>query len=203
MSALPPSAAVLRLRPLAEAPTDAELVERARAGSRPAQAELYERHAEAVLGRAGRLLGRRSDAQDVAQDAFMSAFRDLAALADGQAFGSWVRQIAVRLVHRRFRRRRMLERLGLARVDTDLTLSALATGAPPDTVVLLGQIDGALARLPVEERLAWMLRYVEGCELSEVARDLGCSLATAKRRIAAAQRRVHEFVHVDLGGSEE
>jgi RNA polymerase sigma-70 factor (ECF subfamily) len=60
----------------------------------------------------------------------------------------------------------------------------------------LALLDRMLARLPTKERMAWMLRYVEGCELPEVARMCGCSLATAKRRIAAAHERV--AAHVDV-----
>jgi RNA polymerase sigma-70 factor (ECF subfamily) len=47
-----------------------------------------------------------------------------------------------------------------------------------------------LDRLPVNERLAWSLRHIEGEQLESVAVLCGCSLATAKRRIAAAQQAV-------------
>lgn len=206
MSPRPQTAAVRPLRPLAPAPADADLVTQAATGSRPARAELYERHVDAVLGQAGRLLGRRGEAEDVTQEAFMTAFRDLSELRAPAAFGAWVRQIAVRLVHRRFRRRRLLERLGLNRGRDDLTLAALAVTADPETIALLGQVDAAVRSLPTDQRLAWMLRYVEGCELKEIAASLGCSLATAKRRVASAQDQVRTWVDVELapqtGGKE-
>ena len=53
-----------------------------------------------------------------------------------------------------------------------------------------------LASLPARERMAWSLRFVEGCSLDEVARYCDCSLATAKRRIASAQRVVARHVRV-------
>ena len=51
----------------------------------------------------------------------------------------------------------------------------------------------SLAELPARERAAWLLRHVEGYELAEVARLCECSLATAKRRIAAAERVIARY----------
>jgi RNA polymerase sigma-70 factor (ECF subfamily) len=54
-----------------------------------------------------------------------------------------------------------------------------------------------LDELPAAERLAWTLRHVEGERLEQVARQCGCSLATAKRRIAAAQDAIEQAVSDD------
>src|SRR5687767_14940757 len=86
--------------------TDREWVERAQRGERFALQVLYTRHVRAVSARVTRLLARSADAEDVVQDAFMLAFRDLANLADAQRFGGWLMGIAVHQAHRRFRRRR-------------------------------------------------------------------------------------------------
>ena len=65
-------------------------------------------------------------------------------------------------------------------------------GASPRQRALLAEIYGVLDQLPVEERLAWTLRLVEGQSLPEVAQNCGCSLATVKRRVASAQRAISE-----------
>jgi RNA polymerase sigma-70 factor (ECF subfamily) len=70
-------------------------------------------------------------------------------------------------------------------------LLALAMpGLGPDDLTELARLDTTLARLPAEARLAWTLRHVEGWALEEIADGLGVSLATAKRRLSAADEEV-------------
>lgn len=168
-------------------PLDGELVERALGGEQFALQLLYRRHVSALTERVTLLLSRSAEAEDVVQDAFIAAFRDLGQLGDRTRFAAWLARIAVHQVHRRFRRRRLLARLGLDRGVDDARLeSVVDPSASPEIRADLGRLDDALGRLPVAPRLAWMLRYVEGCSLKELAEQCGCSLATAKRRIAQA-----------------
>jgi RNA polymerase sigma-70 factor (ECF subfamily) len=69
-------------------------------------------------------------------------------------------------------------------------------GLAPDERAMLEGLYVALGKLPVEERLAWTLRHVEGASLDEVAIGCECSLATAKRRIAKAATSLREDGHV-------
>ena len=62
---------------------------------------------------------------------------------------------------------------------------------------MLQGLYAALANLPLEERLAWTFRHVEGASLEEVAAGCDCSLATAKRRIVKASRTLEEGGHVE------
>jgi RNA polymerase sigma-70 factor, ECF subfamily len=171
--------------------SDAELVKRAVEGDGWAEEALYRRYADLVLGLAKRLLGNRDEAADVAQDAFLMAFEKLPRLRDASTFKTWLMQIAVRYVHRRFRRRRLLGWLGLdASADEASLESLVAVDAPLEVRVELSRLDKVVGKLPPAIRVPWMLRYVEGMELTEVAALCYCSLATAKRRIGAAQARV-------------
>lgn len=201
-TARPTSTLVELVVPTGQGPSDASLVERAVAGDRAALGTLYDRHAERTLLRVTRLLGRSAEAEDVTQDAFLTAFGDLGALRDPERFGAWLLQIAVRQVHRRFRKRRLLERLGMASGESDASLQALANGVDAETQLQLARVDAVLGGLATELRIAWMLRAVEGCSLGEVADQTGCSLATAKRRIAAAQAAVRKAVAVELPEDE-
>jgi RNA polymerase sigma-70 factor (ECF subfamily) len=189
-----------RLRAIGSAatrPDDAELVERMRAGNRPAEEAFYRAYAPAVLALTTRLLGRRSDAEDATQDTFVIAFRNVDKLRDAAALRPWLMQIAVSQVRRRFRKRRLLRALGLHVGADDATLDSLvASGASAETKADLSALDRVLAALPVDVRIAWMLRYVEGEELRAVAQACGCSLATVKRRIAAADAQVHGELRV-------
>lgn len=168
-------------------PTDAALVAAARGGDAWARDALFARYARMVHGLAFRLMGRDADVDDLAQDAFVEALGALHRLQEPAAFSSWLGAIVVRTAHKRLRRRRLLQRLGLRRgeaVDLDaLPLNA----APPDAAAELRQIYGVLDGLAPEERIALVLRRVEGMELREVAERMNLSLATVKRRIAAAE----------------
>ncbi|HEY3354286.1 MAG TPA: RNA polymerase sigma factor [Polyangia bacterium] len=180
------------------APGDGELVARAVAGEAWARETLYHRHAGAVAGVLVRLLGAGADAEDALQDTFVTALHELARLRERDAVRPWLLRIAARQAHRRFRRRRLLRLLGLDR-GGDSALAALAAPATsPETRAELALLDRALAALPPGPRIAWSLRFVEGYDLEAVAAACGCSLATAKRRIAAAQAQVGR--HVDLCG---
>lgn len=177
--------------------SDAELVERARGGDGWAEEALFRRHAPAVHGTVVRLLGSRHDAEDVVQDTFIAALADLERLRNPDALKPWLLQIAVRKVQRRFRRRKLLAALGLDRTVDDATLDALAEpGASPEERAELSLLAAKLDRIPSNERIAWMLRHVEGSTLPEVARLCGCSLATAKRRILGARRKLEAQLQV-------
>ena len=178
-------------------PGDGELVGRLVNGDQWAQDALYRKYVQSVWRLALRLLGNRSDAEDVVQDAFTEAFRDCGKLREASAVRPWLMRITVHQVHRRFRKRKLLRALGLDRGEDDVSLDALAgPGASAETMAELRILDQVLRRIPTAARIAWMLRHVEGCTLEEVAERCSCSLATAKRRIAAARHEVDRHVEV-------
>ncbi len=185
-----------------DAASDRDLIERGVGGERAALQVLYRRHVRAVTERVTRLLSRSGEAEDVVQDAFVAAFRDLPQLEDRSRFAAWLMSIAVHQTQRRFRRRRLLARLGLDRGSDDARLEQVADPAlSPEARTELGRLDRALSGLPAELRLAWMLRHVEGCELLETAEQCGCSLATVKRRIARADARLESWLQAAQGVS--
>jgi len=179
----------------ADAAGDAQLVARAIEGDRWGREMLYRRHATYLLAIAARLLGNRSEGEEVVQDTFVTAFEQLRTLREPAALRGWLAQITVSLVRRRLRRARLMRVLGLDRGADDATLCALAApGTNPDQRAELALVDRALSNVAANVRIAWMLRQVEGLELAEVASACGCSLATAKRRIAAADSAVRAHV---------
>lgn len=182
---------------------DAELVVRARRGDRWAEDVLVRRHFAAVAGTVGRLLGDLDEAEDVVQETFAAALAELADLRDPSAVRAWLMQIAVRKVHRRFRRRKWLRIFGLRSGEPENGLAELAsTDASPDQRVELVLLDRALTRLSTADRIAWVLRRVDGMRLEDVATACGCSLATAKRRIASGDRLVRAHVAFDVQGGQ-
>lgn len=169
--------------------SDAALVARARGRDSWALEMLYRRHVQVVAGTALRLLRNHADAEDVAQETFLIAFEKLAQLSEPAAFRGWLVRIAVSRVHRRLRARSVrafllpwhepvVEEAGLEH--------EARAGASPEQLAELALLDRAVASLPLRMRTPWLLRRVMGCALEETAEACGCSLATVKRRIAAA-----------------
>ena len=167
--------------------TDAQLVALVSEGDRSAFESLYRRHSAFAFGLAVRIQGSAADAEDIVHDAFMRAHSSLTTLKDQEAFRAWLGSIVVRLVRTRLRRRKLLTSLGLQALEpVDLDAIAAPT-ADPESRVLLAQVYALLQTLPADERISWTLRYIERHRLEAVASLTGCSLATAKRRIARAQ----------------
>lgn len=176
---------------------DGSLVERARKGDRKAEDQLYRRHGRAVLNTVARLLGSKQDAPDIAQDTFLYAFTQIDQLREPKKFRSWILRIAVMRVRQTIRRRRLQRRLGLEHTSEDASLRALSPDQwSPEMRAQLSMVDDMLARLPVEQKLAWTLRYVEGHKLREVAEMGGWSMSSAKRYIKAADEQIQRRVKV-------
>lgn len=168
--------------------SDAELVAKARAGAPGAEEALFRRHAPRMLGLARRLLGRDDEVEDLVQDAFLAALRSLRKLAEPEAFGPWLNGIVVNRARNLLRRRRMLGRLGLLRTESVTDDLPVAAGAPPDVAAELRRVADALRGLPPEERIALILRRVEGCTVPEIAALMQVSESTVKRRLEGAER---------------
>jgi len=171
---------------------DQELVGRARRSEARAFETLYRRHAEFAFNLAVRIQGSAADVEDVVHDAFLKAQERLADLRDSAAFRPWLGSIVVRLVRTRLRRRKLLGALGLTAPDPVEIETIAAVDADPEARALLAQVYALLQTLAADDRIAWTLRYVERHRLETVAVMMDCSLATAKRRIARAQRFLTE-----------
>jgi RNA polymerase sigma-70 factor, ECF subfamily len=154
---------------------------------------IFERYAPYVARVGLRLLGRNEELDDFVHDVFVEAMRSEHALRDNSARKAWLAGIAVNVARVRLRKRKMRARFFLA---TSIDFSDVANqGATPEERALLSRVYQTLETLPTEQSLAWSLRHLVGEPLDEVARLCGCSLATAKRYIAAAHAKVGEEDH--------
>lgn len=179
--------------------SDAQLVTLGCRGETRALEVLYRRHASFAIHLAARIEGSSRDVEDIAHDAFLRAFERLDDLTDRGAFRSWLGSIVVHAVRSRMRRHRLMSILGLKTAEP-VDLDALASpDASPHIRAQIAQIYALLRTLPTDERIAWVLRCVEGHDLETVARLTRCSLATVKRRISRAQKFLDEhFVDPDV-----
>ncbi|MGK0358655.1 MAG: RNA polymerase sigma-70 factor (ECF subfamily) [Bradymonadia bacterium] len=157
--------------------------------ARPDRDTLYWSWRGYVATIALRMLGDVALADDVTQDVFVKARRSRHPLRDPAAARFWLARIAVLEARRRLRRRTLMRWVGM---DTVPERRFIAPDASPEQRALLMRAYTRLDELPTRLRLAWTLRYFEGETLPRVAQLCRCSLATAKRRTAAAQARMRE-----------
>ncbi len=171
-----PKEVVLRLVPGAERP--------------PTLDDAYRRYCRYVGAIVLRLGGRPGDVDDLIQDVFVEAATGVARLRDPEAVKGWLATIAVRTVRRRLRLRRAWRFLGL---DHDAAETVLVDPrASPADRVLLRAVYQVLDEMPVDNRLAFTLHIIEGETMEAVAKLCGCTLATAKRRVARGQRLIEQ-----------
>jgi len=182
--------------------SDPELIARIRAGDKRAEELLYTRYVGYVHALCRRLLANPDEAEDATQDTFLAAFEELSSLRQADRLKPWLARIAVNKAHRRFRKRRLLRALGLLRgPSADFDLLPAAPGVGAEGVLELRRLSHVLLALSDQDRAAWLLRYVEGYKVEEVALMCGCSLATAKRRIGRADTLVRRHVQLEEDSS--
>jgi RNA polymerase sigma factor (sigma-70 family) len=177
--------------PLATLPDEALLAQMAR-GVEPALAELYDRFGRIAYGLAVRVLRDQALAEDAVQDAFLGAWRTAAGFDPKRGTAStWlmtlVHRRAVDLVRREDRRR------------TDLLDDApIASGETTDEQAEIREerrrVQGALGRLPPDQREALELAYYGGLTQSELAERLGVPLGTVKSRMFAGLSKLRDLL---------
>jgi RNA polymerase sigma-70 factor (ECF subfamily) len=150
--------------------------------------ELFKQHSAFVARLVFRLLGREDEVDDVVQDVFVSLFGNLKNIRRPEALRGWLATTTVRMARRRLRLRRIGFLLGRGqRVDP---MSLEGHGSSADDRLALWTVHRTLEKVGVDARLAWVLHHLEQEGIEEVANSLDCSKATAKRRIAEAQRKI-------------
>ena len=187
---------------------DAAWVKAVLAGDRDAFGQLVEVYQRAAVGTAYRLLNNSDDAQEVAQDAFLKAYRSLAGLNDPRRFGPWL----LRIVSNLSLNARRSRRAGIVALDEQQGLDGAASGRETATSTpgpehqaegreLQRKIDAALETLPEKQRLALVLFTVEDWPQKEIAKLLDCSLETVKWNVFRARQRLREMLGDEIGGA--
>jgi RNA polymerase sigma-70 factor (ECF subfamily) len=154
--------------------------------------EVFRAHARYVAGIATRLLGRDDEVDDLVQDVFLQVRGRLVTVRDPAAIRGWLATITVRLAVRKLRWRRLR---AVFTSDEGVDYESIAsTASSPEERLLLARVYRALETLPVEERVAWSLRFLEKNQIDEIAVAMTLSMATVKRRIESAQRALKEVL---------
>lgn len=168
-------------------PTDEQLVEAFQAGDVSAFDLLVSRWDRKIQGAVYRVVGQSEDVRDIAQEAFLKAYRALPLFKREAKFSSWLYQIALNLCRDRLRRRRR----SLAEVSLDLLSEngdpPLAPGPSAMDLVEAREISqtvgAAVWALPEEQREVIVLKEYQGLTFQEIADVLGLPVSTVKTRL--------------------
>jgi RNA polymerase sigma-70 factor (ECF subfamily) len=177
---------------------EAFLLARARGGDLAAFEEIVRRYQRRVYGVALRIVRSHAAADDVAQEAFVRAWRSLDRFEIGRPFGPWVCRIAANLAVNHVRS-------PLAREDPlpEDREAAAAPASDPLGSLLDAEaqevLDRALGSLPAEQRAVFVLRTVEEMSYREIAEALGLSPGTVMSRLFRARERLARSLAPYLG----
>jgi RNA polymerase sigma-70 factor (ECF subfamily) len=163
--------------------TDEQLVRGAVGGDAAAFDQLVDRHAGACLRYATRMLGSLMDAEEVAQDTWLRAYRALGRYDPSTAFRTWLFAILINRCRTALASRTRRERL--VRADAAAMRSA-ATSGNADAMVMQFELQRAVDRLTPDLREAFLLKHVEQLEYTEMAEVLGVGLSALKMRVQRA-----------------
>ena len=176
---------------------EAEAIERAKQGDEAAFEVLYHLHKRRVYSLCLRMVSNPTQAEDLAQEAFLQLFRKIGTFRGESAFSTWLHRMTVNVVLMHLRKK------GLPVVSLDDTLEGDEDTPKKDfgadDVNLAGSLDrlqlkDAVERLPPGYRTIFVLHDVEGYEHNEIAQMVGCSIGNSKSQLHKARMKLRDFL---------
>jgi RNA polymerase sigma-70 factor (ECF subfamily) len=189
--------------------TDVAVVARVKGGDHEAFRVLVERHSRSAFRVAFRLTGHEQDAEDVVQEAFLRAFRQIGQFEARASFATWLHRITFNCAYDLLRQRpAKWSRVSLDDEDPSRRMDIVdaAPGADPartlDSRRLDARLRAAMASLTTQERAAFVLRHFEGLSIDEIGKALNLRTSAAKHSVFRAVRKLRESLGSgDLAGA--
>jgi RNA polymerase sigma-70 factor, ECF subfamily len=176
--------------------SDATAVAQVRAGNYDAFGVLVERHSRNLFRLAFRMTGNEQDAEDIVQETFMKAYRQLAKFDGRASFSTWLYRIAANgsLDLIRSRNRRQEQQEPAMEAGQELASSLSAGDPTPErlafSVELKNLLAPALEQLSPMERAAFVLRHYEGLSTEDIGQALGVQAGAAKHSVFRAVQKL-------------
>lgn len=165
------------------------------AGERRAGAELWRRYSTLVFRLLLRHVGTRDEAHDITQEVFCQILRSIRTLRDPTLLRSWVVSVALRTLKWQLRKRRLWAWVGLS--DPSVVVEPTTESLDTEAQHLVRQFLRVVGTLAAREQTIFVLRYVEGFGLAEIAQATHVSIATVKRDLARVSEQVSHMVAGD------
>lgn len=191
----PPPTQTYPMEAFAYTDINAPLVERCRLGDRRAQAEIYKRYSKAMFNASLRITGDFAEAEDVLQESFLSAFRELHSYKGDSSFGSWLKRIVINKSINCLRNRRLhlvplADQHDNAAIDYDDHSSGLD---PEDLSWRADVVRRCVQELPDGYRVVLSLYLLEGYDHAEIASILHITESTSKSQYSRARKKLLEL----------
>ncbi|HTS76882.1 MAG TPA: sigma-70 family RNA polymerase sigma factor [Bryobacteraceae bacterium] len=178
--------------------SDSVAVARAKAGDEDAYRVLVERHSRSVFRLAYRMTGNEQDSEDVVQETFLRAYKQLHRWEARSSFSTWLYRIAANYSLDLVRRRQRHGEVGMTEnageSETDLVRALPSAEPGPDRLLFSDRVQQRVAEtldaLSRQERTAFVLRHFEGQSIEEIAAALGLSGNAAKHSIFRAVQKL-------------
>ncbi len=186
---------------------DAAIVQQVLSGDVDAFRSLVERHSRRVFAMAYRMTGNENDADDIVQDAFTKAYRQLNKFESRANFGTWLYRIAANCALDHLRSRKVRDEVDQPLDDRGTSVLDVipATRESPDVHVqgreIREQITAALGQLTVAERAAFVMRHFDDMPIREVGAALKLKDNATKNTIFRAVQKLRKALEPALGDS--
>ena len=166
------------------------VIDRCKSGDNRAQYELYKLYSKAMFNVCMRITNDYAEAQDVLQDAFVSAFKNLHAYKAEASFGSWLKKIVVNASINAIRKRRS----ELVPLDERVTGEMADETNEDDSEWQVEKVRRAIQQLPDGYRVVLSLYLLEGYDHGEIGEVLGITESTSKSQYSRAKKKLLEIM---------
>ncbi len=174
-----------------EATTHDEVIKRCLQGDRQAHYELYKLYYRSMYNVGYRIVNSEEEAQDVLQEAFISAFRNLSHYRGDATFGAWLKKIVVNKAINQVKKRKT-ERLP---EDEQWDVREEEAGEEfEDFPFTVENVKNAIRRLPDGYRMVLSLYLLEGYDHGEIAEILGITESTSKSQFNRSKKKLKELL---------
>ena len=182
---------------------DIEALAAARAGDSKGYRSLMDRHSRTVFRLAYRMTGNEQDAEDVVQETFLRAFRQISHFDGRASFSTWVHCIAANYARDLLRAQKRRSEMSMTSDEGEDRANHIPTVDPnPERLAMSGQmrkiLAPAMAQLSESERVAFVLRHYEGYSTDEIATALGVQPNAAKHSVFRAVQKLRRVLEVSL-----
>jgi RNA polymerase sigma-70 factor (ECF subfamily) len=168
--------------------SDEAAIDAVRAGNRDAFRVLVERYSRGVFRLGYRMTGNEQDAEDVVQEAFLRAFRQLNRYESRSSFSTWLYRIAANYSLDLIRARRSSDSVE----DIILTETSAGPERLYNSTRVQETVDAALESLTQQERTAFVMRHYEGLSIEEIGGTLGINNNAAKHSVFRAVQKLRK-----------
>jgi RNA polymerase sigma factor (sigma-70 family) len=173
-----------------------ELVDKCRKGDRKAQFEVYRLYYKAMYNTALRIVSHPAEAEDIMQEAFLSAFRKIDTYKGDVSFGAWLKKIVINKSIDALRQRKIRYEEITAEEPDEATESTidLEDSKQWQVEAMVKQIKEAIQDLPRGYQVVLTLALIEGYDHEEIAQLLSVSESTSRSQLARARKKLIEIV---------